>query len=102
MLTEMRGAVTTSNRLLAVAGGFLAASIAVAGSALACLALQAARLDAPRIAKGLEWLRVNPDHETGRWTTTSLNKQRDPASEPGKFMDDAATAYAVLALTYKR
>jgi len=69
-------------------------------TALACLALQAAGVDDPRVAKGLDWLRRNQDRATGRWTATSLNKQRDPATEPGKFMDDAATAYAVLALTY--
>jgi hypothetical protein len=27
-----------------------------------------------------------------------LNKERDPASDAGKFMSDAATAFAVMAL----
>lgn len=72
------------------------------GTALACLALQAAGAQDPRVTKGLDWLRQNQDGATGRWTATSLNKQRDPASEPAKFMDDAATAYAVLALTFER
>ena len=71
-------------------------------TALACLALQVAGVDDPRIAKGLDWLRRNQDRATGRWTATSLNKQRDPESEPGKFMNDAATAYAVLALTFNK
>ena len=69
-------------------------------TALVCLALQAAGVDDPRIATGLDWLRGHQDHATGRWTASSLNKQRDPESEPAKFMSDAATAYAVLALTY--
>jgi len=69
-------------------------------TALVCLGLQAAGVSDPRLAKGLDWLRTHQDRATGRWTATSLNKQRDSESEPGKFMNDAATAYAVLALTY--
>jgi squalene-hopene/tetraprenyl-beta-curcumene cyclase len=52
----------------------------------------------PAIARGLAWLRQHQDPATGNWRLTSLNKQRDSASGAGKFMSDAATAYAVLAL----
>ena len=50
------------------------------------------------IAKGLAWIRSAQDPETGKWSAWSLNKQRDPKSEIGLFMSDAATGYAVLAL----
>lgn len=50
------------------------------------------------IERGLAWLRTNQDHETGAWPAWSLNKNRDPESGPGKFMSDAATAYASRAL----
>jgi len=73
-------------------------------TALATLALQSAGVTAPdgRVSKGLEWLRRNQDRRTGRWIAVSPNKERDPQSDPAKFMSDAATAYAVLSLTYQR
>jgi squalene-hopene/tetraprenyl-beta-curcumene cyclase len=52
-----------------------------------------------QMAKGLEWLQKN-QLSTGEWRGISVNKKRDPATNLGKFMTDAATAYAVLALTH--
>ena len=68
---------------------------------LATLALESAAgaRTQPQIKRGLAWLVAHQDPATGAWFASSLNKQRDPASDAGKFMSDAATAYAVLALT---
>jgi len=52
----------------------------------------------PQIQRGMEWLASN-QQTAGNWLAWSLNKQRDPASDAGHFMGDAATAYAVLALS---
>ena len=52
-----------------------------------------------RIAKGLSWLMSNQT-PTGAWRCASLVKKRDSESHTGKFMSDAATAFAVLALSH--
>jgi len=48
--------------------------------------------------RGVAWLARHQESTTGSWPARSLNAKRDPASDPAKFMTDAATAFAMLAL----
>jgi squalene-hopene/tetraprenyl-beta-curcumene cyclase len=64
--------------------------------ALQCSGIQKSE---PRVAKGLAWLSTNQKPD-GSWGASSLNKKRDPETHIGKFMSDAATGFAVLALSH--
>jgi squalene-hopene/tetraprenyl-beta-curcumene cyclase len=66
---------------------------------LAVLALKRAGVpaDSPQLRKAVVWLVTN--QKEGTWPANYINLPRDPQSDVGKFMRDAATAFAVLALT---
>jgi hypothetical protein len=51
----------------------------------------------PMLSSGLAWLEAH-QYEEGSWWASSLNGFRNPTTGMGRFMSDAATGYAVLAL----
>lgn len=65
---------------------------------LIVLVLDELHMGAKQADAGARWLIANQDRVSGAWPAWSLNKNRDPKSEAGQFMSDAATGYAVLAL----
>jgi squalene-hopene/tetraprenyl-beta-curcumene cyclase len=52
-----------------------------------------------QLQRGVFWLLSNQNAAEGFWPASSVNKRRHISSDTGRFMSDAATAYAVLALT---
>lgn len=65
---------------------------------LTVLALEQSGAGRPEAKRGLAWLAQNQSQEDGNWSAWSLNKKRDPSTDIGRFMSDAATGFAVLAL----
>jgi squalene-hopene/tetraprenyl-beta-curcumene cyclase len=68
---------------------------------LVTLALQEAgvRRDNAQLQHGLSWLMSNQNVAEGFWPASSVNKRRHMSSDTGRFMSDAASAFAVLSLT---
>jgi squalene-hopene/tetraprenyl-beta-curcumene cyclase len=56
-----------------------------------------ARSDA-RLERALTWLRSHQNAQTGAWEAMSMNRKYEPGSMEIRFMQDAATGYAVMAL----
>jgi hypothetical protein len=50
------------------------------------------------IQKALNWLKLHQDREGGFWASASMNKEYPADSMMVKFMQDAATGFAALAL----
>jgi squalene-hopene/tetraprenyl-beta-curcumene cyclase len=53
------------------------------------------------LVRALDWLKGHQDRQFGFWAADSLNKRYEPDSMQVRFMQDAATAFASLALLTK-
>jgi len=69
--------------------------------AASMLRMSGVKVDEPHLARALGWLRSHQD-PGGYWDAVSMNHIYPPGSMMERFMRDATTAYAVLALTDSR
>ena len=71
---------------------------------LVALALQEGGVAAsdPRLRQAIEWLERHQHFWSGGWSAQSPNRHHERGDFSGQFMEDAATAYAVMALTDSR
>jgi hypothetical protein len=51
-----------------------------------------------RLERALAWLRAHQNPQTGAWEAMSMNRKYPADSMEIRFMQDAATGYAVMAL----
>jgi squalene-hopene/tetraprenyl-beta-curcumene cyclase len=65
--------------------------------AASMLRMSGVKADEPHLARALAWLRAHQD-PAGYWDAVSMNKHFEPGSMMERFMRDATTSYAVLAL----
>jgi len=54
--------------------------------------------DHPALVRASDWLKGNQDPVTGAWKAESMNKSYPAGSMESRFMQDAATSFAALAL----
>lgn len=66
-------------------------------TAFTTFVLRQAGIPSKKLSPSLAWLKSHQD-PGGYWPAVSLNKKYEPGSMPERFMQDAATAYAVMAL----
>jgi squalene-hopene/tetraprenyl-beta-curcumene cyclase len=73
-------------------------------TALIAFALQKAGVPASdvRLKRAIGWLAAHQDRESGMWSSSSMNKRFEPGSMQILFMNDAATAFASVALLESR